>query len=116
MHLIEEIKPDFLHISKYMHRSGTISSDLQEIKYESMKERSKALTDLKSRISLENNLELVGTDQRVLVTNKGSKGGFVARTNSYKTVIIEDASLGSFLEVSITEAKPTYLKGQIIQK
>ena len=116
MQLVEEIKPDFLHISKYMHRPGTISSDLEEIGYESMRERSKALTDLKSRISLEKNLELVGTDQRVLVTNIGSKGGYLARTNSYKTVIIEDTSMGSFLDVSITKAMPTYLKGQITKK
>ena len=116
MQLVEEIKPDFLHISKYMHRPGTISSDLEEIGYESMRERSKALTDLKSRISLEKNLELVGTDQRVLVTNIGSKGGYLARTNSYKTVIIEDTSMGTFLDVSITKAMPTYLKGQITKK
>ncbi len=116
MQLVEEIKPDFLHISKYMHRPGTISSDLEEIGYESMRERSKALTDLKSRISLEKNLELVGTDHRVLVTNIGSKGGYLARTNSYKTVIIEDTSMGSFLDVSITKAMPTYLKGQITKK
>jgi MiaB/RimO family radical SAM methylthiotransferase len=114
MHLINEIKPDFLHISKYMHRPGTPSSKLEEIEHNVMKKRSKALTNLKSQISLESNLELVGTNQHVIVTNKGSKGGYVARTNNYKTVIIEDTSMGSFLNVSITEAKATYLKGQII--
>jgi MiaB-like tRNA modifying enzyme len=116
LHLIEEIKPDFLHISKYMHRPGTLSSNLEEIGHETMKKRSKALNHLKSRISLEKNLELVGTNQHVLVTNKGSKGGYVARTNTYKTVIIESASLGSFLDVSIIEAKATYLKGQVLLK
>ncbi len=76
-----------------------------------MKKRSKALKDLKEKIAIENNMELIGTNQKVLVTNKGSKGGYVARTNSYKTVIIENAIIGTFLDVVITDAKPTYLIG-----
>ena len=98
-----------------MHRPGTTSSNLEEIGYETMKKRSKALTNLKSEISLEKNLELVGTKQHVLVTGKGSKGGYVGRTNSYKTVIIESAEIGTFLDVIITDAKSTYLMGVIEQ-
>ena len=109
--LIEDIKPDFLHISKYMHRPGTISSNLEEIGHDTMKKRSKALNKLKTDIAIQKNSQLVGTLQNVLVTDKGSKGGYVSRTNSYKTVIIENASQGSFLDLIITEAKPTYLMG-----
>jgi MiaB-like tRNA modifying enzyme len=111
--LISEIKPDLLHISKYRHRPGTSSSNLEEIDYETMKKRSKALKHLKSEISLEKNLELVGTNQHVLVTGKGRKGGYVGRTDSYKTVIIESAEIGTFLDVVITGAKSTYLMGSI---
>lgn len=111
--LIDEIKPDFLHISKYMHRPGTISSKLEEIEHETMKKRSRALNDLKSMIALEKNLKLVGTNQSVLITNEGSKGGYVGRTDSYKTVILENANVGSFSDVIISDAKPTYLKGYI---
>jgi radical SAM methylthiotransferase, MiaB/RimO family len=109
--LIKEIKPDLLHISKYMHRPGTTSSNLDEISHETMKKRSKALKNLKSEIALKKNLELVGTKQHVLVTGKGSKGGYVGRTDSYKTVIIESAEIGTFLDVIITDAKSTYLMG-----
>ena len=112
LNLIDDIKPDFLHISKYMHRPGTLSSNLEEIGHETMKKRSKALNDIKTEIALQKNLELVDTHQDVLVTAKGSKGGYVARTNSYKTVILENAILGSFLEVIITKAKSTYLIGK----
>lgn len=115
INLINEIKPDLLHISKYMHRPGTTSSNLEEIGYETMKKRSKELTNLKSEISLEKNLELVGTKQHVLVTGKGSKGGYVGRTDSYKTVIIESTEIGTFLDVIITDAKSTYLMGSINQ-
>ena len=63
-----------------MHRPGATSSNLEEIDHETMKKRSKALTNLKSEISLEKNLLLVGTKQHVLITGKGSKGGYVGRT------------------------------------
>ena len=113
INLIKDIKPDLLHISKYMHRPGATSSNLEEIEHESMKKRSKTLSNLKSEISLEKNLLLVGTKQHVLITSKGSKGGYVGRTDSYKTVIIESAKIGSFLDVIITDAKSTYLIGDI---
>lgn len=112
--LIDEIQPDFLHISKYHHRPGSHSSDLQEIEHQNMKKRSKELNDLKAAIALRNNEKLVGKVLRVLVTDVGSKGGFLSRTDSYKTVVVVDASLGSFVDVEITEAKGTYLMGEVV--
>ena len=53
--LIQKIRPDFLHISKYHHRPGTKSSLLPEIDHHTMKERSSSLNDLKTEIALENN-------------------------------------------------------------
>ena len=110
--LIEEIKPDFLHISKYMHRPGTLSSSLKEIEYETMKARSRALNDLKMEIALRNNIKMIGSNQQVIVTSKGKKGGYASRTNNYKTVILEDAKLGEFADVVINDARPTYLFGE----
>lgn len=111
--VIEEIKPDFLHISKYKHRPGTRASLLNEIDHKTMKKRSKKLNELKSDIAYDKNLGLVGGIKNVLITEKGSKGGYIGRTDSYKTVVVEDAPIGSFLDVLITDAKSTYLRGTI---
>jgi len=113
--LIEEIQPDFLHISKYMHRPKTASSNLKEIEYETMKERTKALSDLKMDISLKKNLKMIKTNQEVIPTNKGKKGGYVARTNNYKTVILQEAKLGEFSDAVINDARPTYLIGELVK-
>jgi MiaB-like tRNA modifying enzyme len=112
--LIRELKPDFLHISKYHHRQGTLASKLDEIEHKNMKERSKKLNNLKMEIALQNNKKMMNTIQKVLITGKGSKGGYIGRTNTYKTIIIDDAPLGSFVNVKIFDAKSTYLKGEII--
>ena len=45
--LIEEIKFNLIHLSKYQHREGATSSNLQTIPFEDMKRRSKYLSDIK---------------------------------------------------------------------
>ncbi len=112
--VISQVKPDFLHISKYHHRPGTKASLMDEINHESMKNRSKRLNDLKVEIALVKNKKLLGTKQKVLITDKGSKGGFIGRTNSYKTVVVEKAQLGTFLNVEIIQSLSTYMKGKIL--
>jgi MiaB-like tRNA modifying enzyme len=112
--VISEIHPDFLHISKYHHRPGTSASLMDEIDHKVMKKRSRSLNDLKVEIASQKNKTLLGTTQMILITDKGSKGGYLGRTNSYKTVVVDEALLGSFLEVEITKSLSTYLKGKIL--
>jgi threonylcarbamoyladenosine tRNA methylthiotransferase CDKAL1 len=114
LELIREVHPDFLHISKYHHRPGAPSSLLDEIEHFKVKDRSKRLNTLKSEISHKNNEKLLGKTLDTIITGKGSKGGFIGRTNSYKTVIVKDATPGSIVKVEITEARATYLKGVLV--
>ena len=69
---------------------------------------------LKSDILYENNLKLIGEERKILITEKGSKGGYIGRTNSYKPVIVPEGQIGSFVNVKIEEATSTYLKGSIL--
>ena len=59
-------------------------------------------------------MELVGSHQKVLVVEKGSKGGFIAKTDSYIPVIVDDVELGTFVDVKITQATATYLKSELL--
>ena len=112
--LIDDIKPNFIHISKYRHRPMAISSSLPEIDHNIMKKRSKALNDLKSKILYQNNLAEIGKVHEILITEKGSKGGYIGRTDSYKPVVIENGEIGTFVKVKINEATSTYLKGSVV--
>ena len=114
--LLKQIKPSLIHLSKYQHRKGAISSSLPEIPRETMKKRSKFLSEIKSEITEEENRDLVNSIQKVLVVEKGSKGGFIAKTNSYIPVIVHDVKLGTFVDVKITEATATYLKSEVLLK
>jgi len=107
--LLYEIKPDIIHISKYMHRPGAKSSSLDEVSHLVMKDRSHRLNKAKTDIMLENNRSYIGSIQKVLITGHGTSGGVVAYTNSYKNVILDEGEIGSFVDVEITDAKRTYL-------
>ena len=112
--LLEEIKPGLIHLSKYQHRIGAISSSLDEIPREIMKKRSKSLSQIKEKITEEENEKLINSTQKVLVIEKGSKGGYIAKTDSYIPVIVDDVELGTFVDVKITEATSTYLKSELL--
>ncbi|MBR6928364.1 MAG: TRAM domain-containing protein, partial [Methanobrevibacter sp.] len=112
--LLHEIKPSLIHLSKYQHRKGAISSSLTEIPRPIMKKRSKFLSKIKSEITEEENKELVGSIQNVLVIEEGSKGGFIAKTDNYIPVIVDNVKLGTFVDVKITEATATYLKSELL--
>ena len=114
--LLEIVKPSLIHLSKYQHRKGAISSSLSEIPPKIMKKRSKFLSQIKSEITEEENKELVGSIQNVLIVEKGSKGGFIGKTNSYIPVIVDNVELGTFVDVKITQATATYLKSELLQK
>ncbi|MCL2116552.1 MAG: tRNA (N(6)-L-threonylcarbamoyladenosine(37)-C(2))-methylthiotransferase [Methanobrevibacter sp.] len=109
---LKELKPGLIHLSKYKHREGALSSVLDEIPYDVMKRRSKYLTDIKSQITEDENKQLFGTVQKVLVVEKGNKGGYIAKTDSYIPVIVDDVDIGSFVDVEITETTGTYLRGK----
>lgn len=109
---LKEVKPGLIHLSKYKHREGASSSVLTEIPYEVMKRRSKHITEIKSQITEYENKQLLGTVQKALVVEKGNKGGFIAKTDSYIPVIVDDVTIGTFIDVEITEATSTYLRGR----
>lgn len=114
LELLKEIKPDIVHISKYMHRPGAKSNYLKEIDHNIMKNRSHRVNQVKTEVMLEKNKEYENTIQNVLITSKGSSGGYVGYTDSYKNVIVDEAEIGLFMDVKIIEGKRTYLLAQRI--
>ncbi|WP_048812489.1 tRNA (N(6)-L-threonylcarbamoyladenosine(37)-C(2))-methylthiotransferase [Methanobrevibacter ruminantium] len=112
--LIREIKFNLIHLSKYQHREGAISSSLDNIPFDDMKRRSKYLSEIKFEMLEEENKFLQDREMDALVVEKGSKGGFIAKTNSYIPVVVQDVNLGEFIKVHIDKTTGTYLIGHKI--
>jgi threonylcarbamoyladenosine tRNA methylthiotransferase CDKAL1 len=114
--LLKKVKPDIINITRYSARPYTKAKAMKgRIKTENVKERSKALTELSSNISKENNLKHIGKRYNALITEKGKNKTFVGRTENYKPVVIkENVEIGSLVPVKITAAESTYIVGSLI--
>lgn len=111
--LIEEVKPDKVNLSRFTPMPGTKAGEMNQVRSEVKKRRSKKLSEICQKISHEKNKVLVGKILVGLVTKKGKKGGYVVRLPNYKPTIVPQASPGEFVKVKITKAKSTYLMGKI---
>jgi MiaB-like tRNA modifying enzyme len=109
--LLERIKPDKTNISRFSPMPKTGASKLPQLNGRVIAARSRELSALCRRIGWEINKGYVGRKLSGFVIEPGRKGGYILRGENYKQVIVDKATMGEFLEVEITEARPTYLKG-----
>lgn len=114
LNLVKELQFNIIHISKYRHREGALSSVLPEIDSSVMNRRSKELTDIKSEITKIENEKFLNSIMNVLVVEEGRKGGFIAKSDSYIPVVVNDVNLGDFISVKINKVTSTYLFGEVI--
>lgn len=118
--LLEEVKPDVTNISKFFARPKTIAARLKEglVGKEETKRRSTVTSELVKRLSAERNQRWVGWSGEVLVDEKGKvEGSWVGRNFAYKPIAIQstDNLMGKTLQLKVTEACGTYLKGTLTE-
>jgi MiaB-like tRNA modifying enzyme len=114
--LLKQIKPDIINITKFSARPFTVAKNMNgRIPTHIVKERSKRITEICSKISLEKNQEHLKDTFMVLVTEKGKQKTFKGRAENYKQVVLtEQVAIGDLIHVKIIDATPTYLVGKLI--
>ena len=114
--LIKKIKPDITNITRYSARPYTKAKVMKDrINTEIVKERSKILSEICSKVSKNNNLKYIGKKYKVLITEKGKNNTYVGRNENYKPVVLKNKiEIGKILQVKIIDAESTYLLGSII--
>ncbi|HEC76662.1 MAG TPA: tRNA (N(6)-L-threonylcarbamoyladenosine(37)-C(2))-methylthiotransferase [Thermoplasmatales archaeon] len=105
---IFEIKPDVTNITRFSPRPNTDAKKMKKISTKIAKERSKILTEITNKISLERNKKLIGREFECLILEK-YKEYYIGKTNSYKSVFVKDAEIGKFIKVRTISATPTHL-------
>ncbi|MCF8885534.1 MAG: tRNA (N(6)-L-threonylcarbamoyladenosine(37)-C(2))-methylthiotransferase [Nitrososphaerota archaeon] len=117
--LIEEIKPDFVNISRFFPRPKTPAEKLRPLDPNIVKERSRRLTEITRKIALERNLKWVGWKGIALVDEVGERGEAIARNIYYKPIVLlgEDGRrlLGRKIEVEIVDVRPYALLGHLLK-
>ncbi len=110
--LIRTLRADTLNITRFSPRPGTEAASMEQLHGRILKERSTELTELKNQVENDVNKRLIGRRFTALATEVG-KEGTIVRTDYYRPVVIrEDIPLGSFVDVEVTDCRPTYLFGK----
>jgi MiaB-like tRNA modifying enzyme len=104
--LIKRIKPDYVNISRYSWREGTLATKLREIPSDIKKKRSREMAELVREIVREKNEEWLEWQGEALVSEKG-KDGWIARNFAYKPIVVKTKEnlLGKFVKVKIVKAE-----------
>ncbi|MEM1677455.1 MAG: radical SAM protein, partial [Nitrososphaerota archaeon] len=117
--LIEEIKPDFVNISRFFPRPKTPAEKLRPLDPNIVKERSRRLIEITRKIALERNLKWVGWKGIALVDEVGERGEAIARNIYYKPIVLlgKDGRrlLGRKIEVEIVDVRPYALLGHLLK-
>ena len=109
----KKIKPDVLNLSRYAAREGTIAAKMKQLPTNTLKHRSRAMTDLYRKIALENNKKWIGWKGRALIDEKGKNDSWIGRNYCYKPVIVKgNFNLGDEIDVKITDATSFDLRGE----
>lgn len=117
LELVRSIRPDIVNVTRFSPRPGTrAASTGPPIVGWKAKDRSRELTKLRFEISLEKNEELVGRDFLALATEVGKDSTTILRNDAYKQIVLScSLPLRQFYHVRVTEAKPTYLIGELVE-
>ncbi|MEL6123493.1 MAG: 30S ribosomal protein S12 methylthiotransferase RimO [Bacteroidota bacterium] len=121
---VREMRFDRLGVFQYSHEEDTTAFQLiDDVASEVKAERANRLMDIQREISLEHNVNLIGTHQRVLIDRKEG-GYFVGRTEydspEVDNEVLVDANahfvrIGDFVTLEITGAEEFDLYGRPIQ-
>lgn len=114
--LLRRVRPDIVNVTRFSPRQGTPAARARnQVPGWASKERSRELSKLRFEISAELNAAMVGRTEKVMVTEEGKNGTSIARTPSYKPVVLPGTlALGTILQVEITESAPTHLFGKVL--
>ena len=112
--LIEETKPNIVNLSRYSQRPGTEAAEWEQIQVSEVMRRSKIISDLIERISLENNQKWIGWKGNVLFDER-AESSVKGRNFAYKPIFVKDRiGIGEIHTVKITEAKTHSILGKIV--
>jgi threonylcarbamoyladenosine tRNA methylthiotransferase CDKAL1 len=113
--IIDEIKPEILHIFRFSKRKNTLAERIKDFPDKIKKERSRILTGVFYKNNLKENEKFLGKIIPVLVTERRKNNTFLARTNSFRAVVLKKVEPGEILKVRISGFKKNFLIGKKIR-
>jgi MiaB-like tRNA modifying enzyme len=110
LELLKEIKSTKVNIKRFSARKGTPAWRMEDMLERTKKERSRKMSELSRKISLDILSGMEGKSLPGIVLEEGKGNSFIARDNSYKPILTKQrVVLGKRYIFHINDATPWYL-------
>ena len=115
LNLVETVEPDVVNISRFFPRPNTPAEKMKQVAIDEVKARSRTLTQLVKRLSLEKNKKWLGWEGEILIDEKGKGQSWIGRNFAYKPIVVKDERnlKGKFLVARVTKTFSTYLEAEV---
>lgn len=113
---VKEYRPEKVNISRFTPRPHTKAWSMRKIDSRIVVSRSNELHDVCETVKLASRESIMGKDVDVFLSKPAKQKGMMARTDSYKPVVIPkcDKEPGTTCHVHIYDATPGYFLGRIL--
>lgn len=112
---VKDYMPEKVNISRYTPRPRTKALEYRNIDSRIVAQRSNELHFVCEKVKTAVRESMMGWKGRVFISKEAKVKGLMARTASYKPVVIPESSAipGSYCEVEIFDATPGYFLGRV---
>ncbi len=115
MKLIKEIKPEILNITRFSPRPKTPAYKWKRPSTNKVKEWSQKLTALHMENMHKRFESMLGKEFKVIVPSRGKRGKYLARSQNYEPVVLDNAVIGREYIIRITHYEKSHLVGKILK-
>jgi MiaB-like tRNA modifying enzyme len=114
--VIRGLRPDIVNVTRFSARPGTeAANQTPAVGGRTAKARSRELAKLRFEVALDNSRALVGQTMTALSTERGRGSSTLLRNEAYRQIVVrERVPLRRYYDVSILDATPTHLIGEVI--
>ena len=108
--LLNKLLPDLVNLTRFSPRQGTPAATYKRVNSNTVKARSKELTELRKKLGAKSFKRFVGKKTSVLAVENQRQGSTLCRDDNYRPIIIkEELPLGEFYDVEIIDSDYAFL-------
>ena len=108
--LLNRLLPDLVNLTRFSPRQGTPAARYKRVNSNTVKARSKELTEIRKKLGAKSFKRFVGRKTSVLSVENQRKGSTLCRDDNYRPIIIKkELPLGEFYDVEIIDSDYAFL-------
>ena len=108
--LLNKLMPDLVNLTRFSPRQGTPAARYKRVNSNTVKARSKELTELRKKLGAKSFKRFVGRKTSVLTVENRKKGSTLCRDDNYRPIIVKkELSLGQTYDVEIVDSDYAFL-------